>query len=126
MLRKIYEVRGVSCGSCEVCVLGNASLSRALAKYFPDWKPGTVTQIRLHGSIGQTSLAIDCSYSPTKRICSKSILARGEEEGLIMARAISLLDELTEKRKAGRETDTGGRRLDERSTLGRSSNRRGR
>lgn len=126
MLRKVYEIRGVSCGSCEVCVVGNASLSRALARYFPDWKPGTVSQICLQGSIGQTSLAIDCSYSPMKRICSKSILVRGDEEGLIMAKATSLLDDLTEKRKAGAAIGRVSRRIDRPSTLGRSRSRKGR
>jgi len=126
MLRQVYEVRGVSCGSCEVCLLGNASLSRALAKYFPDWKPGTVTQICLQGSIGQNSLAIECSYSPMKRICSKSILVRGDEEGLIMDRARSLLDELTEKRRAGAEAGRASRRGDRPSTLGRPWKHRGR
>jgi hypothetical protein len=110
VLERVYEIKGVACGSCRVCVLGNSSLSKRLSEDFPDWKPGTVTQITLRGAVGQTTLDIECSYSPIDRVCRKRIMVLGDEENLIMGKILSLLDELSKRRK-GRK---GGAREDAR------------
>ncbi len=99
VVQKLYEIEGVACGSCQVCVLGNASLSKKLSEYFPDWKPGRVTQITLMGGIGQTSVMVECSYSPVRKVCSKKIQVHGDEEDLILERIVSLLEELSESRR---------------------------
>ncbi len=100
--RRTYEIEGVACGSCEVCVLGNAALSRRIAEHFPDWKPARVTQIALSGGIGQTRVSVECTYSPTRRVCRKEIVVTGREEGLVLSRIISILDSLSEARRGRR------------------------